>query len=73
MKFEDLEADPLGSLEKLYATLDLEGFEQTRACVVSYLEGLRNYEKNVYQLDATSREKVATHWRRTFEKYGYPI
>jgi len=72
MKFEDLEADPLGSLERLYGALGLRGFEQCRERFEAYLGSVKNYEKNVYQLDAADRAKVADRWRTTFEKYDYP-
>lgn len=73
MKFEDLEADPLGSLKTVYGALDLEGFGQSRERFVSYLESVRNYEKNTFQLNSAVRDKVAERWRSTFERYGYPV
>jgi len=73
MKYEDLELDPLGSLERLYEGLGLEGFDQARPHFATHLESVRNYEKNVYRLDAATRETVARRWRSTFETYGYPV
>jgi hypothetical protein len=73
MKFEDLEADPMGSLQKLYERLGLGGFEQFKARVSPYLEQIRKYEKNHYNLDEKSRQKVALRWRSTFDRYDYQV
>ncbi len=73
LKFEDLEADPIGSLERLYEALGLDGFEDFKARVCPYLEQIRKYEKNQYDLDEKSRQKVALRWRSTFDHYGYSV
>ncbi|MBI4963722.1 MAG: sulfotransferase [Desulfomonile tiedjei] len=73
MKFEDLEADPMGTLKKLYERFDLGGFDQFEARVCPYLEKIKKYEKNHYSLDEVSRRKVALRWRSTFDRYGYPV
>jgi hypothetical protein len=73
MKFEDLEADPVGSLRNLYEGLDLGGLEQFEARVSPYLEKISKYEKNHHTLDDASRQKVAVRWGSTFDRYGYPV
>lgn len=73
MRFEDLEERPLESLRSLYDALDLPGFEPMAKRVSEYLESIRGYKKNAYELDAATYEKVARHWRTTFEQYGYPM
>jgi len=73
MKFEDLEADPASSLQKLYEGLDLGGFEEFKVRVSPYLEQSRKYEKNHHTLDEVSRQKVALRWRSTFDQYGYSV
>jgi len=73
MKFEDLEADPVSTLKKMYETLGLGGFQDFRDTVSPYLEKLKTYEKNHHDLDRASCRKVATHWRSTFERYGYTL
>jgi hypothetical protein len=73
VKYEDLERDPLETLESLYEALGLEGFPEARPCFASYLESVRNYEKNVYEMDPDVRERIALRWRSTFQKYGYPL
>jgi omega-hydroxy-beta-dihydromenaquinone-9 sulfotransferase len=73
MKFEDLEADPVGRLQELYEGLGLSGFDQFEGRVCPYLEQIKKYEKNHHRLDEVSRQKVADRWRSTFECYGYTM
>jgi hypothetical protein len=71
LKFEDLEAEPIVELEKIYTRLDLPNFDCFRRKALEYLHGLKKYQKNVYQLDEKAKTIVREKWRNTFEKYGY--
>lgn len=73
IKYEDLERNPLGCLERLYGELGLNGFDEACPFFAAHLESVRDYEKNVYQMDEATREKVARRWGATFETYGYPL
>jgi hypothetical protein len=73
MKYEDLEEKPLETMQSIYETLGLSGFEPVRDKMVAYLESIKNYQKNPHQFDEASREKVAKRWRFTFERYQYDI
>jgi omega-hydroxy-beta-dihydromenaquinone-9 sulfotransferase len=73
MKFEDLEARPLETLETMYEDLGLPGFDSFRERVQPYLESIRDYRKNEHRLTTADREKVARRWRHTFDAYGYPV
>ena len=73
LKYEDLERDPLGSLEGIYNDLKLPGFDRLHVRASQYLEGIEGYRKNKFQLDRASLEKVRIRWRSTFERYGYSL
>lgn len=73
MKFEELQAKPLQELEALYNTLGMVGFESFKERAETYLQSIRGYQKNVYNLDENAREKVSHHWREAFERYGYSL
>lgn len=73
MKFEDLEQNPLESLEKVYGDLRLPGFDRFRKTADEYLSSIRDYKKNEYEIADATREKVSRRWRRSFERYGYPM
>lgn len=71
LKFEDLEADPLGEMKKVYDTLELGGWEAVEPGVQKYVDAHREYKKNKYQLDETTKRRVYEAWQPAFEKYGY--
>lgn len=73
VRFEDLEADPLGEVQRVYETLRLPGFEAAQPAIEAYAATLTAYRKNSYDLDAQTIEQVNQHWRFAFERWGYPL
>jgi len=71
LRFEDLESDPLGALERVYAELSLPGWSEARSNVAQYLDTLSGYTKNVYRFDREVIEKVEDHWGFAVREWGY--
>ncbi len=71
LKFEDLESNPIGTLEALYNGLSLQGFKRFKPRVARYLETVSGYRKNDYCFDEKMRKKVRDRWGGTFVRYGY--
>ncbi len=71
LRYENLVADPLGELEKVYAALELDGFERARPRVERYLRETTNYETNKYTLSDTQRAAIASQWGDILARYGY--
>ena len=73
IRFADLERDPLGEVERLYAALGLPGWTEARPALASYAAGLAAYRKNAFApLDAATRALVRARWERWFRALGYP-
>ena len=71
--FAELERDPLGTVERIYSGLAMEGFATLRPKLESYLSSLKNYEKNAFPpLDEPTRAKVRAVAGACFERWGYP-
>lgn len=71
--FEDLEADPVGVVGKVYRSLGLNGFESIRPRLDDHVAGLSGYRKNSYpDLPVALRDQVRSSWRRSFETWDYP-
>lgn len=65
LRFEDLERDSLGELERLYGALGLPTFGEARPAVESYVATLAGYRKNALpEVEERLRERV----RRTARK-----
>jgi hypothetical protein len=73
MAFEELESDPVGQLGRLYEALNLPGFGAVRPTLERYVGSLQGYRKNAFpELPAPLRTRIAAHWQRAFDEWGYP-
>ena len=72
VRFDELEADPVGQIRRIYQQLSLEGYESFEPKLVQYARSTGGYQKNDFPiLDDASRNVVARRWRRSFETWGY--
>jgi omega-hydroxy-beta-dihydromenaquinone-9 sulfotransferase len=72
--FEELEAEPVAQMRKLYEALDLPDFRHVEPVLRRYLESLSDYKKNTLpELSPDLQKQIAGEWRRCFEKWGYPV
>ncbi len=71
LRYEDLVADPLSELEAIYARLDLGDFNVARPAVAKYLEGVKNYKTNKFDLDPVLAGKIADRCGDYMRRYGY--
>lgn len=71
VRFEELEADPVGELRKVYEHLNIPGFEQLEKNMQPYLKDQKSYKKNRYEMDAAQEKKIYERWHKAFEMFGY--
>ncbi|MEM9002480.1 MAG: sulfotransferase [Cyanobacteria bacterium P01_F01_bin.86] len=69
--FEDLDASPLDVLETVFHQLELPDFAKVRPPIERYLDGLQEYRKNEYSLDAETVAVIAQHWQPYIQRWGY--
>ena len=70
--FEELEADPVGQVERVYEALGLPAFSATRPALERYVDGIRGYKKNEFpEMPVALRRRIADEWRLCFEQWGY--
>ncbi|MCA8921131.1 MAG: sulfotransferase [Planctomycetes bacterium] len=74
VRFEDLEAQPLETLERIYGELGLPGFGPFADAARSYLASLGEYKKNPkVPIDPALVEEIQRRWRPIFADFGYPL
>jgi hypothetical protein len=74
LRFEELEADPIAEMRKLYDSLNLPPFERVEPDLKRYVDSIKTYKKNVFrELSPELRERIGKHWRRSFEEWGYSL
>ena len=71
VRFEDIEADAIGSLERIYSELALPGWEHARQPIADYMRSLAGYRKNRYRLDPSTIDLVDRNWGFAVEEWGY--
>ena len=74
VRFEELEADPVGQVRRVYEALDLPAFSSTQAAVERYVGRVDGYRKNQFpEISADLRRRIAEEWRFCFEHWGYAV
>ncbi|MYC15010.1 MAG: sulfotransferase, partial [Gemmatimonadetes bacterium] len=74
VKYEDLVADPLRELERIYATLGLSDWESGgKQAVIEYLSTLSDYQKNTFEPDPDAMARISRTWRFAFEEWNYEL
>jgi hypothetical protein len=71
VRYEDLVADPVAQVERVYQELDLGRFDEIRPAPEARAAASAGYKANRHQLDPEMRQAVNTRWAGYFEKYGY--
>lgn len=71
VRFEDLETNPVGELERIYGNLSIPGWGEVQPGVQSYLQSIKSYEKNKHQKSAEVMEKVNDRLGFIQEEWGY--
>ena len=71
VRYEELEADPIGQIRILYERLCLDGFEAVLPELQKYLAGVANYRKNIYTLSPETHAKVTQRLSAFIAQYGY--
>jgi omega-hydroxy-beta-dihydromenaquinone-9 sulfotransferase len=70
--YEELVREPLATLRGAYHHLGLGDFEKCAGTIQGYIDSLGVYEKNRHPpLPESTRCRLATEWRRSFEEWGY--
>ena len=72
IRFEDLEADPMGELHRVYQGLGLNGWENLEPEIQRKLPELTRYRKNSFNMDENLMRRVYSRWKAAFDRYGYP-
>ncbi len=71
MRYDALDDHPLASIERIYETLNLPGFEDAKPKFEAYLASVRNFEKNKFAYADEAAAKVESRLSCYLEKWGY--
>lgn len=71
VRYEELTADVVGTMGRVYAALGLDGFDRVRPKLEAFATASRGYEKNRWELTPEQRATVREQWGDVIERYGY--
>ncbi len=71
VRYEDLAADPYGTVRHVYEVLDLGDFEAASPYLKERLAGHGDYRPNHHPLDLAQRRFIQEHWSAYAARYGY--
>jgi hypothetical protein len=74
LAFEELEADPIGQMRKMFNALSLPDFATCEPALRKYVDSIATYKKNEHrQLSPELLQKVAKASQPCFDEWGYEI
>ncbi len=71
VRYEELVADPIGQMRRVYDELQLGDFESVRPGIEAYFAGQKDYKTNRYEIAPELRAEIARRWAKYIERYGY--
>jgi hypothetical protein len=73
LRYEDLVANPLGTLEECYESLGLGGFTDAAPRIEKYLERAGGFRKNDFEISGECRDQIRARWAPIYSKWGYEV
>ena len=71
VKYEQLIANPLSVIERLYQQLELPGFQQMRPKLAAEIAKRRDYVQAAVRPSEIWQSRITEQWSDIFERYGY--
>lgn len=73
IRFEELQRDLVGAMQRSYEALSLPSFGDVEGEVRRYAASIKGYRTTANQPPAPPRqERIAREWQRSFDEWGYP-
>lgn len=73
IRYEDLVADPVGSLAGAYEQLGLGDFAAVQPAFEEQAKSMKRYRTNTYRHDPRIVAEVSRRWQPFVERYGYEV
>ncbi|MEM9707033.1 MAG: sulfotransferase [Pseudomonadota bacterium] len=71
LRYDELDADPLGAVEAVYDGLEIPGFSYAQPKFDAYLKSIQSFEKNKFQYSEETANRVEARLRYFIDKWGY--
>jgi len=71
IKFDAFQAAPLDELSRIYKQLDLGDFDADKTDFTAYLDSVKSYKKNKFDLPDDLKAKIDENWSDLYADWGY--
>lgn len=71
VRYEDLVADPLGQIKRIYSELHLAGFENALPALQQHIASVSNHQRNRFALTPAQKDAVDNSWGHLIRDKGY--
>jgi hypothetical protein len=71
VRYEDLVADPVGQMERLYKQLELSDFDGVRTSMKKHADDLVGYVRNHFTLSPEQKARIEACWNPIIKAKGY--
>ena len=71
VRYEDLVADPVAVMRRVYDELGLSEFEHALPAIKAYLAAADGYQTNQFELSSEQEAEISRRWQGFAERYGY--
>jgi omega-hydroxy-beta-dihydromenaquinone-9 sulfotransferase len=72
VRYEDLVADPIAQVERIYGQLEIGGLEVVRERLLAFIGQRKDYKPNRHdELEPEIRAAIRRRWAGYIDKYGY--
>lgn len=71
VKFEELVADPVAEMNRVYEQLEMGEFDQVKPAVEQYFQSKKDHKTNPFSLDPTLQMEIDNNWHQYMEAFGY--
>jgi hypothetical protein len=71
VRYEDLIANPTGTVASIYEQLELGDFEVVRGKIDAFFEASKDYQRRDYHIEPELRQKISDRWGELILALGY--
>ena len=71
IQYEDFIKNPLKDVKKIYTTLDLKGFQESKEIFSDYITSQKYFKANNYEVEPDIKDKIYKKWKFVFDEFSY--
>lgn len=71
VRYEDLVADPLAEMKRIYSELNLPGFDAAQPAMQRYIASVSGHQRNRFVLSPAQKNSVEEQWGKLVREKGY--